>query len=228
MNRIDRLLTELYRGDGGLFSQGLTTNKLIWIFFICCFLGYIVETLYCLPKNGFQSRQGVLYGPFIPVYGFGGVFLTMGLSKLNSPNIISIFIVSGILGAGFEYTYSLLQELLTGTVSWDYSDSPFNLFGRTSLLYGIYWGFLGIAWAKWAYPFMNRLIESIPSNIKGILTLGIVIFMTLNLMLSALAVKRQTERRHRLPPNDSLRRFLDVHYNDDYQARVFPYMKYMK
>ena len=40
-----------------------------WI--IYAFLGWIIETLYTsIPKGAFQER-GFLFGPIIPIYGFG-------------------------------------------------------------------------------------------------------------------------------------------------------------
>lgn len=228
MNKIGDFISNIYSDEAAVYLAPLSTYKLVWIFFIGCFLGYIIETIYCYPKTGFQSRQAVLYGPFVPVYGFGGVLLTLALYKLQHINILLIFIISAILGAAFEYIYSLLQEVMLGAISWDYSTAPFNLQGRTSLLYGVYWGFLGVLWIKFVYPFLSQVIERIPITIRPSLTFLIVIFMVFNLILSALAIKRGGDRLQNIPAEGSLNRFLDSYYNDEYLARVFPYIKYIR
>ena len=48
--------------------------KLFWIFIIASIIGCAVETIVCIVQKGhFEIRQGVIYGPFIPVYGAGAV-----------------------------------------------------------------------------------------------------------------------------------------------------------
>ena len=45
-------------------------------------IGYIVEMIVALVQNGhLESRQGVLYGPFTPVYGIGIIVFYYSLIK---------------------------------------------------------------------------------------------------------------------------------------------------
>ena len=47
---------------------------IFWIFIIGSVLGYIFEMIVALFQKGFfESRQGLIYGPFTPVYGIGGI-----------------------------------------------------------------------------------------------------------------------------------------------------------
>ena len=44
-------------------------SKIFIIFMIGSIIGYIVEMIVALVQNGhFESRQGLIYGPFKPVY----------------------------------------------------------------------------------------------------------------------------------------------------------------
>ena len=45
--------------------------------------------------------------------------------------------------------HSYFQELLFGTISWDYSNLWFNINGRTSLLHCTYWGIGGVLFMKY-------------------------------------------------------------------------------
>ena len=48
--------------------------KIFWIFVIGCIIGYITEMIVVFVQKGFfESRQGLIYGPFTPVYGIGAV-----------------------------------------------------------------------------------------------------------------------------------------------------------
>lgn len=87
------------------------------------------------------------------------MFLTAALYKLYKLNDTLVFVISAFVGAGFEYFCSWLQEQMFGTVSWDYSDTPFNLDGRTNLMYALIWGFLGLVWVRYLYPWTAKLIE---------------------------------------------------------------------
>lgn len=43
-------------GVPGHFAHGLNFYKLFWVFFLCCFLGVVIETIFCgSPPAGFHS-----------------------------------------------------------------------------------------------------------------------------------------------------------------------------
>ena len=105
--------------------------KVFWVFIIGSVIGYVLEMIVGLVQNGhFVSRQGLLIGPFIQVYGLGLVTYYLVISKIKDKNNVKIFILSMILGGVIEYLFSFFQEKLFGTISWDYSNLPFNINGR--------------------------------------------------------------------------------------------------
>ena len=121
------------------FAEGLCFDKLVWIFVIGCIIGFIVETLWCYVRWGkIESRKGLIYGPFTPIYGFGGVLLTLALYKVRKKNGFFVFVFSAVIGAAFEFVCSWLQEVAFGTISWDYSGSKLNLAGRINFQYAIF------------------------------------------------------------------------------------------
>ena len=47
------------------FAHGLNFYKLFWVFLIGCFLGVIIELIWCaVLYQKFESRAGLIYGPF--------------------------------------------------------------------------------------------------------------------------------------------------------------------
>jgi uncharacterized membrane protein len=129
------------------------------------FIGTLLETLWALLLIGqIEVRVGMVYGPLIPVYGGGACFLTIILYKLYKLSDTLIFVISAVVGAGFEYFCSWFQETLFGTVSWDYSNTPLNLNGRTNLMYALIWGFLGLVWVRYLYPWASKFIEKMPKK----------------------------------------------------------------
>lgn len=207
------------------FAKGMSFYKLFCIFMIGSFGGVVIETVWCIiTKHEYQSRVGMLYGPFNAVYGVGAVLLTVCLHRLGRSKDLWVFFGSAVIGAAFEYICSLFQEVAFGTVSWEYSHSPFNIAGRTNLKFALFWGILGLAWVKEAYPFLSRLIEKIPKKIGKPLTWALLIFMIVNLGITALAVARQADRRANIPAVTTVSKYLDERYDDEYLKEVFPNM----
>ena len=120
----------------GSFADEMNFYKLFWIFVIGCFLGVVIETLWCLIRyRKLESRKGLVWGPFNLVYGFGALVMTRGLYPLRNNRDLFIFAAGALLGGVFEYICSVVQEKVTGTISWDYRNFPLNLHGRINLLY---------------------------------------------------------------------------------------------
>lgn len=188
-------------------------------------MGYCIEMIWAFAGRGYwESRQGVIYGPFIPVYAFGALLLTLCLYKFKNARSPVIFLVSAIIGGGFEFICSWFQEAALGTISWEYSDLPFNLHGRTNLLYSLLFGVLGLLFVRSIYPFFSGLVEKIPNNIGKTLTWILITLLIFDFAISAAAVRRRSDRNHGVQASNSFEEFLDEHYDDDYLNKVFPNM----
>lgn len=219
--------TTVYENDEEKpFAFGLCFTKLFYLFMIGSVVGTILETIWALVVDGqFEFRVGMVYGPFIPVYGGGAAFLTIVLYKLYKLNDTLIYVIGAVVGAGFEYLCSWLQETILGTVSWDYSNTPFNLNGRTNLMYALIWGFLGLVWVRYLYPFAAKCIEKIPKRAGSILTTFLIIFMIFNSVMSIAAVWRWGERDDGVAAQSNFEVYLDKHFDDEKMELLFPNMQ---
>lgn len=207
------------------FAYGYGFYKLFWIFFIGSIAGVVVETIYCLIVRGhFESRVGVIFGPFNPVYGFGAVLLSLCLHGLKKRRDTIIFLGSMLIGGVFEYLVSVIQENVFGTVSWEYSHTQFNFAGRTNVMYALFWGVLGVLWVKDIEPFLDRQIAKIPTKMGRPLTWLLVVFMVFDMGISAMAVARQSQRRLGVEPKNGVEVFLDQTFPDSYLKKVYPNM----
>lgn len=206
------------------FAAGLNFYKLFWIFFIGCFIGYVVEILYCFITSGHvESRQGMVYGPFNQVYGLGAVLMVIVLHKLYQKGDRWVFVGSALLGGAFEAVCSLVQEYVFGSVSWNYTGHRFSLFnGRTNLLYMFFWGILGVVFIKEIYPRLSRFVERIPNKQGIVISWVLVVFIALDLLISGLAVYRWAERDKGIEPNTRFEIFLDRHYTDEFLKVIYP------
>ncbi|MDO4555592.1 MAG: putative ABC transporter permease [Lachnospiraceae bacterium] len=210
------------------FSEGLSIYKLLLVCFIGSFLGVVVELLWCLFTHGYlESRSGVVYGPFNPLYGAGAVVLTLCLYDLRNRSSWLSFLNGMVVGSVVEYACSWAQETAFGSRSWDYSHMPFNLNGRICLLYSIFWGILGVLWIKKVYPRMAELILKIPNHSGKILTWALTLFFVFNCVMSLAAVFRWSERASNLEPSNSFEVFLDERFPDERLEKIYANMEFM-
>lgn len=113
------------------FASGVNFYKVALICIAGSFAGVVVEILWCLFRNGYiESRSGLVYGPFNPVYGIGAVVMTLALYRYRNRSSSISFFGGAVVGSVIEYLLSWGQETLFGSTSWDYSRMPFNLDGR--------------------------------------------------------------------------------------------------
>lgn len=208
------------------FADGFCFYKLFLIFIIGCIFGVIYEELilnfFRFLINGefhIEPRRGLLYGPFSPVYGFGAVIMSLFIKEKRSP--FKTFLYTALAGGIVEYLVSFLQETFTHSVSWDYTGKLLNINGRTTVIFMIVWGLLGVIFVHIIYPFLSNLIEKIPKDIGNKVMPFITILMCLNMFISFSAVIRQNFRRNNVEPFTHYGEFLDKHYNDERMKKTY-------
>lgn len=209
------------------FASGVNFYKIALICIAGSFAGVVVELLWCLFRNGYlESRSGLVYGPFNPVYGIGAVVMTLALYRYRNRSASISFFGGAIVGSVIEYLLSWGQETLFGSTSWDYSHMPFNLDGRICLLYSLFWGILGVLWIKSIYPRTAQVILKIPNRFGRILTWVLTVFMVFDCAVSLLAVDRWSERVQGDPPASAVDTFFDQHFPDDRMERIYANMEF--
>lgn len=213
--------------DSQVFAAGCSFYKLACLFFIGAFLGDIIETIFCRATAGvWMSRSSVVYGPFSIVWGLGAVLLTAVLYRYRDRSDSFVFLFGTVLGGAYEYICSVFTELVFGTVFWDYSHLPFNLGGRINLLFCFFWGIAAVVWLKLCYPRLSGLIERLPIRLGKRLTWIMIVFMVINILVSALALARYTQR-HTMPdaPPTALSQLLDQRFPDERMEHIYPNAK---
>lgn len=195
------------------FAKGYSIYKYFLIFIIFSIVGFIYEIILEYVQTGnIVSKQELMYGPFTIVYGIGAVIFTILAKKFK--NMAVIFLIASFWGGLLEYLYSFFQEKFYGTISWDYSNAITNIDGRTTLIYAIGWGILGVIYVRWLYPFVSKVIESVPKKIGVTVTWILIIFMIFNIMVTVCASVRQYERKKGEPAKNSIDEFYDKYFPD--------------
>ena len=210
--------------------------NLFWVFVVCCVLGLIIEVIYhmvVVDPGVYQDRAGMLFGPFSPIYGFGAVLMTVALNRFYRANPIIIFVVSAIIGGLFEAAVSLFMQVGFGAVAWDYTgmtlfgipDPVAIIFqGRTATPFMIMWGGLGFVWIKLCLPWLLRLINLIPWNLRYSLTTVCAVLMLVNGIMTLEALDCWFERVSGVEPSSPVEEFYAENFDNAYMAHRFESM----
>lgn len=167
----------------------ITFKRLLAYFIIYSFLGFIVETIFgILTKGVLESRQSCLFGPFCCIYGVGAALMIPGLQKFKKSNL-GIFIAGAIEGSMVEYALSWIGEVFFKIKWWDYSNMPFNINGRITLVFTIFWGLLSLGLIRFINPYIEKMINKLSKKWYNILTFGFTAFLLADLLITAFGLK---------------------------------------
>ena len=158
-------------------------------FFIYCFLGYIAEVIfvYCGKKK--LINRGFLIGPYLPIYGFGGIVISFLLTGYyNDPFVIFIF--SLIICSCIEYITSVILERLFNRKWWDYSWRKYHVNGRICLFNSIFFGFGGLAVVYVIAPSIELFLDGIDFDKRKIAALILFGLMLVDCIISYIDAKR--------------------------------------
>lgn len=115
------------------YMRTYSLSSLAVIFFVFSFIGWIWEVSLRLIIDGVLINRGSLHGPWIPIYGFGGISILLLLYRYRS-NIHKHFLYSMVVAGLLEYFASLMLEFIHhGKKWWDYSGYFLNINGRVTL-----------------------------------------------------------------------------------------------
>lgn len=225
-------------GEGYLRIDFFNT---FWIFTVSCVVGLILEVIWhmtVVDPGVYQDRAGLLYGPFSPIYGFGAVIITIALNRLWKSNLLVQFLVAAVIGAGFEYAVSYWMEFSFGITAWDYSNytlmgtdipDPIAVMcdGRTSTMFLIIWGILGIVWLRMAMPLLLRLINRIPWNWRYGVTTVCAALMLVDCGLTVASYDCWYQRQAGTmdqKEQTAIDKFCNEHYDDAFMTARFQSM----
>ena len=210
-------------------KEKIPISEIVWLFVIGCLVGFALETVWHFLKNGeWINKQGLLYGPFKPIYGFGLIFVLLIMNNYRHKKFWQKFIIGVLLGSAFEYFGSLFQEVVFGTSTCNYSYFNLNIGGRIYLPYCLAWGIIAVFCVDVLYPLFKKLIQKININLYKVVTTIVAIFMIINISLTALASIRYSDRANKEEANSAVFKVIDQLYPDEYMQLKFPKMKVIK
>jgi uncharacterized membrane protein len=221
------LNTKTERIENEPIAKSYNFYMLFWVFVIFSILGFCFESFANLIEYGqFHNRQGILYLPFSQIYGLGAVIIIEITRWIKKKNVLFLYVFCCIFGGVFEYVVSYIEQVLLHSNTWDYSNMPFNIGGRTNLLFSLAWGFVGVAIVKFLFPQTVKIIRLIKGKRGVILTWVVLVVLAGDMLLSSAMVYRAYERVNNIPASNPIQVFLDKYYPDSVVKKTYPSLRF--
>ncbi len=137
--------------------------QLLFLFFIFCNIGWVIEsTVESLYNRHFVNR-GFLKGPYIPIYGFGGMVMLICCVPFEENGFV-VYLVGVLSCTALEYFVGWVMETIFQKQFWDYSMLKFTYKNRISLIPSLFWGLLSLFMVYVLYGIVDALVTTIPMN----------------------------------------------------------------
>lgn len=151
----------------------------VLLFFSIAFIGWLWEVLlFFCTEHAFINR-GVYRGPYLPVYGVGGILLCFFFRPLKRKKLL-VFLLSALVCCVLEYFTGYFLELRWGLKWWDYSGHFLNLDGRVCLAGAILFGLGGMALVCFFLPLYERIYAGISAKWRIALCLLLLLVFVLD------------------------------------------------
>ncbi len=157
-----------------------------WMFTFCiyCMLGWIQESAIESLYHKRPINRGFLKGPYIPIYGVGGIALLF-ICEPFKDNGFAVFFVAMISCTALEYFTGWMMETVFGKQFWDYSMLKLTYKNRISLVSSLFWGVMGLFVTYVISGATQYVLTHLPYQFICITAAVISLMMTVDFFITA-------------------------------------------
>lgn len=158
------------------YDRKYSFSTIVLFFFTFAFVGWAWEVFYTLLNEGVLANRGTMTGPWLPIYGVGGMIIIVFLKPLRKNPWVMFFgsfVACGVL----EYFASWMLEVLFDSKWWDYKGYFLNINGRVCLEGLFVFGLAGVAFTYVFAPLLDNLYSKLKAEWrKPICTVLLIVF----------------------------------------------------
>lgn len=203
--------------------------QIVMIFFIGSVLGLLLEEVWMFITAGVtESRVGLVWGPFSPLYGAGAVLLTLVTFQLRRVHAKGwmVFLVSMVVGGLLEQLTGWGMETFMGAVSWDYiaGGVPGAITKWVAVPFLFFWGLLGYIWYRCIMPDLLYGLGIPTTKRKVIFVTLLSVYLILDIFMTIMCFDRRAARDAGIPPANAFEEWVDEHYSNAFMSERFQNM----
>ena len=150
---------ELLRQETGWENMQLI-NLLILIMVLRGVFGFIYEELFYRIDLGYFVKRGSTFGPWIPIYVFGGAAFTLLVYSFKDKPVL-VFLLCVLVSGVMEFVTGYVLYHVFNTRLWDYNTEIWNwgnIGGYICLRSVLFFGVSGLALLYGVIPILIRLM----------------------------------------------------------------------
>lgn len=207
----------------------LSWYQIVIIFVVGCMAGLLLEEIWMLITAGLtESRVGLIWGPFSPLYGSGAVLLTVICYQLHKhqANNLVIFLVSVMVGGSLEQLTGWGMQELFHSQSWTYAELPDAITQWVAWRFLGFWGLLGLVWCRVIMPRALYRIGEPTSKRQAIFVTLLTVYLVADIGMTVACLARKTNRDMGIPAHNAFEEWVDAHYNDQFVSDRFQNMTF--
>lgn len=144
---------------------------LTFLFAIGAVCGWVLELFFRRLAHGKWVNPGFLHGPYLPLYGFGLVFLYLiaeiplgGIGQIWLQYVLRLVIICVSMTL-IEYLAGLIFIKGMGIKLWDYSGRRGNIQGIICPLFSFFWTLIGGGYVFLLHPAISRAVVWFTGNL---------------------------------------------------------------
>lgn len=203
--------------------------QIVLLFFVGSVLGLFLEETWMFVTAGLtQSRVGLVWGPFSPLYGVGATLLTIITFYMRRKRCApwQVFLVALVVGGTLEQITGWSMSTFMHASSWDYSNVPGAITQWVAVPFLVFWGALGLVWYVCVMPELLFIIGEPTTPRRVILVSLLGVYLALDVFMTLSCFNRVAERHDGIPPATGFDVWIDQNYTDEFMADRFQNMTF--
>ena len=198
--------------------------QVVILFVVGSMAGLLLEEIWMLITAGLtESRVGLVWGPFSPLYGAGAVLLTLisyQLRRRHAPNVV-VFCISAVVGGLLEEITGWGMLTFFHMQSWTYAFLPDHITEFVAWRFLFFWGLLGLIWCRFVMPRALYHIGEPTSKRQAIFITLISLYLVADIGMTVACFMRATARDVGIPPQNAFEQWVDMHYSNEFISARF-------
>lgn len=157
--------------------------RVMFLFFLFCNIGWVQESaIESLYRRRWINR-GFLRGPYIPIYGFGGMTILFCCMPFRENGFL-VYLVGMMACTTLEYFVGWFMETIFHKQFWDYSMLKITYKNRISLLSSLFWGLLSLFMVYILFGYVDALVDILPINVIVIYDTAMMLAICVDTIIS--------------------------------------------
>lgn len=149
---------------------------LFLIFLISCLAGWVYEEILCWITEGVLRNRGILYGPWLPIYGVGALCI-YGMKPVKKHPVLLFLLCAATVGT-VEYIIGFVGIRFFGLRLWDYREMLLNLDGIICLSSVLCFAVMGLVFHYLLEPTAQRMVGRIrPQKVRAVCLVLLLLFV---------------------------------------------------